>query len=1108
MSDDGSVGPEVGAPGAGERAVLEEMARYRALVEHAPDAIVILDVATGRFVSVNRAAERLFGMSREALLLVGPVQLSPPVQPDGRSSAEAAAEYIAEALAGGRPRFEWTHRRADGTDIPCEVALLRLPSADRDLVRGSVLDVIDRREARKAREVVAAEQTARRAAEADAARLQAMVAGLNAIVWERDPWTWEFRFVSDRAEELLGYPVQQWVNDPGLWRRVIHPDDREEAVRRMEWGVAEARDFALTYRVRTADGRLVWLHHLAHVVRDEVGTARAVHAVLFDITEQKRRERSAELLAAASRVLAGAGSVEERLSAVAGLAIGELCDRASVWLRDDDGRYRPVAAAPADLAPQVLALAPVTTPAAIEEAYRAGRPFLIPEVTDDMRRAATQDDDQFAAVARMATRSILVAPLMSGGRVVGSLSLGTADGERRYDDADLALAGELAQRVATMVAAEKVAARERRLHEITVALSAAGTVAEAAAEVSTGLRHALGASVIVVCTLGEDGLLHLVHALGYPSDRVERFGTMRLSAPLPVTEAARTGRPVWLPDRDAWCQRFPVASESLLPGTQAGVALPLRVGNRVVGAVGATFGTPRDFDAAERGFLLTLAGQVAAAVERAGLADARREIADTLQRSLLPRSLPRLDRLAVTARYLPGARGASAGGDWYDVFPLDDGAVALVVGDVVGNGATAAAVMGQLRSALAAMLLEGHPPARALNLLDRFAAQVDGAHVSTVACLRLEPVSGRLTYSVAGHLPPLVLRADGAEYLDGGRGPALTVPGGGAHVEATTTLDLGSTLILYTDGLVERRDASLDDGLGRLAGAAVARRAAAPAALVDGLLDELVRGGEPADDIAVVAVRLLPPPLRLDLSAEPHQLLRVRRAMARWAGDVAVDADRGDDLQLAVGEAVANAVEHAYRSSGERGRVSLEVSADPDGGLTVTVGDTGRWRPAPADPGFRGRGLQIIDRVATGVDLRPGPTGTTLRFRLAPAAAPDAPAVHGGVPGAVPAGGRRRASVQFSERDGVRCIEIVGDLDLAGVAAVRDVLLDRLPGEGRPTRLDLSRLGHLSSVGLALLQEVARRAGERGPVDVVLPSAGPARRILDLTGLADAFRSR
>src|SRR5438128_6893396 len=118
--------------------------QYRSLIEHAPDAIVVLDLATDRFVMVNPQAERIFGMSREQLLATGPVAVSPPFQPDGRPSPEAGREYIERAIAGETPTFEWVHRRSDGTDFPCDIRLLRVPAEDRMLIRGSILDVSDR----------------------------------------------------------------------------------------------------------------------------------------------------------------------------------------------------------------------------------------------------------------------------------------------------------------------------------------------------------------------------------------------------------------------------------------------------------------------------------------------------------------------------------------------------------------------------------------------------------------------------------------------------------------------------------------------------------------------------------------------------------------------------------------------------------------------------------------------------------------------------------------------------------------------------------------------------------------------------------------------------
>ncbi|MGY1703311.1 SpoIIE family protein phosphatase [Geodermatophilus sp. SYSU D00697] len=1091
------VGAAGAAPAVEELRV--QLAHYQALVEYAPDAIVILDLAAGRFVSVNAAAEQLFGMARADLLRVGPEEVSPPVQPDGRPSATASTAYLARALVGERPRFEWTHRRADGTDVPCEITLLMLPDPERQLVRGSILDITGRREAEAARATAVAEQAARRAAEVSVARLQATVAGLNAIVWERDPTTLRLTFVNERAEELLGYPASQWLADEGLWVRILHPDDREGVLARARAEVdSGAVDFTLTYRVRAADGRWVWLQHLGHVARDEDGAPRTLHAVLFDVTEARRREQAAGLLAAAGRALTEPGGVEQRLAAVAELLAGELGDWAAVWLRGNDERYRPVAAAPAAVADRVLAVGPLRVPSEFAELVDAGRAFVVPEVTEQVLREAAADEDRYTALAGLGGRSWLAASLSAAGESAGLLTV-AADTRTGYDDADVTFAADLGQRIATMVTTERLAARQRQLQALTAALAAAGTAAEAAAALTANLREALDASVVAVCTLGEDGQLHTIDLQGHSPRWAPRFTTIPLSASLPLADAARTRHPVWLPDRETLLERYPDVAPFLQAQTQATAALPLLAGHRLVGAVGVVFSQPRRFAAAERTFLLTVAGQAAAALERAALADVRREMADTLQRSLLPAALPQPERLAVTARYLPAVAGTSAGGDWYDVLALPDGRVAVAVGDVVGHGAPAAAVMGQLRSSLATLLLAGFSPGRALEFLDIFAAPITGSRVSTAACLLLDPVTGELTYSRAGHPPPLVAHPTGPRFLDDGLGPALgLLPHTSARPEAVTTVAAGTSLVLFTDGLVEVRGADLDDGLQRLADAVTARASAPLDSLVDGALAELVGPAGADDDIAVVAVRPLPAPLRLELPADPARLASVRQAVAAWAADAAVGQPATEDLQLAVGEAVANAVEHAYRDTGRAGRVDVELAADRDGGVRVAVRDGGVWRP-PADPGFRGRGLQLIHALTGDVDVHHGPGGTVLRFRL-----PPTTALTEATP-LVPDVTRTSPTLAVTEADGRRCLELTGDLDLAGVEGVRAALLTQLTAH-RPATLDLTRLGFVASVGVGLLLEAAQVAGDG--MDVVLPTGGPARRVLDLAGLTSVLRGR
>lgn len=207
---------------------------------------------------------------------------------------------------------------------------------------------------------------------------------------------------------------------------------------------------------------------------------------MVDITQQKRREQAAVLLAEAGRLLAGAGSVEDKLAAVAGLTVGELCDLATIWLRGDDGRYRPVAAAPTAAATAVLSLAPITIPDELTDAYRAGRPFALPHVGEELLRAATEDDAHYRAAAAIGSHSALLVPLVADGRTVGSLTLVATGPGRRYVDADLALAGELGQRVAAMVAAERVTTRQRQLQLITAALASADSVQQARRSSSPG----------------------------------------------------------------------------------------------------------------------------------------------------------------------------------------------------------------------------------------------------------------------------------------------------------------------------------------------------------------------------------------------------------------------------------------------------------------------------------------------------------------------------------------------------------------------------------------------------------------------------------------------
>ncbi len=501
----------------------------------------------------------------------------------------------------------------------------------------------------------------------------------------------------------------------------------------------------------------------------------------------------------------------------------------------------------------------------------------------------------------------------------------------------------------------------------------------------------------------------------------------------------------------------------------------------------AVQGTPTGWQAIAR----DVTARQRAEAERELLRQHEHEIAEALQRSLLPRRLPALERLAAAARYLPASTHAQTGGDWYEVLHISASTVALSVGDVVGKGPTAAAVMGQLRSALASYLLDGHSPAGALERLDTFARRVNGAAGSTCACLTFDWSNGLLRWSVAGHPPPVLASGGDARFLDEGGGPVLGVRGRATYREATAVLAPGASIVLYTDGLVERRDAPIDAGLDRLLDVVRAGSGSSPDALARSVTDTMLVDGHD-DDVALLVVRYVPEPLlRPGVPAEPAQLAVMRRAVDAWAAEAGLSPDTLDDLQLALGEAAANAVDHAYPD--ERGDFDYEVARTVEGGVDVVVRDRGRWRPEPADNGSRGRGLRLIKALSERSNFDHGDgTGTTVRFRLAPETT-ELPAAPRPDPVEPP----------VDVDDPVLAVELTGDLDLARVEEVRAELLARIATAVHlRVEVDLTRLRYLSSSGIALLLDLASAATRVDSTLTVTAARGSApARILELSGL-------
>jgi anti-sigma regulatory factor (Ser/Thr protein kinase) len=335
--------------------------------------------------------------------------------------------------------------------------------------------------------------------------------------------------------------------------------------------------------------------------------------------------------------------------------------------------------------------------------------------------------------------------------------------------------------------------------------------------------------------------------------------------------------------------------------------------------------------------------------------------------------------LEIAARYLPAAAAASLGGDWYDVFRLAGGTIGVVIGDVVGRGLAAAALMAQLRTAVRAYAFDGHPPSAVVGRLNRLTNHLSAATMTTLAYVVLDPAAHTATVVSAGHLPPLVVGPDGqASYLPVESDVALGVTRGARYREQTFELAEGSSLALFTDGAVEVRGEPLDAGLERL------RRIAEEPGSVEELCSRLAGGAlhddEPTDDVAVLVAHLVPLGDHLTTSwpAEPEALAEVRHLLRRWLQRHGADEDETYDITVACQEACANAVEHAYAP----GPAGFDVEAEHAGGeIRLTVRDRGHWRDARGT--HRGRGLPIMEALMDTVDIQHSADGTAVQMRRA-----------------------------------------------------------------------------------------------------------------------------
>ena len=513
--------------------------------------------------------------------------------------------------------------------------------------------------------------------------------------------------------------------------------------------------------------------------------------------------------------------------------------------------------------------------------------------------------------------------------------------------------------------------RLRDLQSITDAALAYLPLETLLSELLTRVIEILGVDTAAILLLEDDDTTLVPRAAKGLEEEVERGVRIPVGRGF-AGRIAATRRPVRILNLAEAQVVNPILREK---GLCSMLGVPLLVEGNVVGVLHVGTLRERAFDDEDEELLQRAADRAALAIV-SRLTEQERGLADALQRSLMPR-LPQLPAVALAGRYLPAA-AARLGGDWFDAFSLPDGRLALAIGDVVGRGFHAAAIMGQLRSGLRAYALGGMSPAVVLERLSSLLRQIEPGRTATLLYLVLDAHGGALTLASAGHPPPLIQPTDREPwYLD----LPGSVPLGAARHTRYDDQELefapGSTILLYTDGLVERRGEPLEAGLERLA-STVAQSHGQLEHLGDALIDVLLPEGTGNDDAALLLARATPlaDPLVARFPAEVESIPVMRRLLTRWLDDAGATRADVDDLTLASAEAAANAIEHAYGL--EPGVVELRARTERGDTVTLSIRDFGNWR-APRGV-HRGRGLQLMEGLADVVEVVRSDEGTTIEL--------------------------------------------------------------------------------------------------------------------------------
>jgi len=804
------------------------------------------------------------------------------------------------------------------------------------------------------------------------------------------------------VEDHLGRSLAEVV--PDVWP-VIEPD-----VRAVLATGTPRTDVEVSGQTGAEPG--IERHWLAgfHPVTDRAGRARGVGFTFVEVTERRRAERAAVLLGGLSELLATGEDLGGTMAAAVASVAPEFADCCIACVTTPDREVVQLASIrrAADSG-EVVATRPDTCPVELDDGTAVGRRLgegrtILAERLDGYRPVEGTE----VLVADYGARSTIVVPLRPGGQFFGLVAfLYTAASGRHYRADDLHLAEQLADRLGHVLLNVQLTERAARAQVRLELLARAGRMVESELDV---VARAGAVARLAVPDFADHATVFLVEAGANElrfiggAHRDPALTELMNSVDWPPIDmggatapalAVRAGEPVLRPYQpsDGPAQYLlhdhPELTAALQ--TRSMLAVPLRTGGVTLGVLSFAFeGRGRRYEANDITLAEELARMAAPAISNALRFEHEHVTGETLQRSLLPIAPPSLAGMQVATRYIPGTAGLQVGGDFYDVVELADDVVVLAIGDVVGHSIEAAISMGRFRTALQFSARRSDGPSATLTMINELMSEAFGTDMATLLLVSYDQRTGRASVASAGHLPALLLAANGeVSFMELPPGLPLCVDGGAVYETAWFEIGAGDSIVLYTDGLIERRGETLDEGFARLR-QSCAGAAGGPDAIADDVLSRLVPADGPADDVALLVARIgvSGTTLDLELPAQTAFLGVLRRGLLAWlAGAGATDEEAGD-IVLAANEAVANAVEHAYghhvpgwAPGWAPGWVRVRGTSDT-GVITLSVSDDGGWRQSLSDDA-RGRGFIIMRAVMDEVDITRADEGTTIRLRRA-----------------------------------------------------------------------------------------------------------------------------